>query len=170
MTNDLANRRYLDWLIGQTEFPDEYESLLEQIHKYEFVWIVPNDDNRVEDAKEIRFEYLRSRDEIDLHGLIPYISVLEVLIALSRRCEFQTGQASQEWMTTFIRHLGLEKFRGHLGIRRQNQVATIIDDFIWRRYTHHGEGGLFPLKYPKEDQTKVELWYQMHAYLIENNC
>ena len=28
-------------------------------------------------------------------------------------------------------------------------------------------GGFFPLAFPKEDQTKVEIWYQMSGYLEE---
>jgi hypothetical protein len=37
-----------------------------------------------------------------------------------------------------------------------------------RLYTTSGYGGLFPLEEPKEDQRKVEIWYQMMAYLGEN--
>lgn len=166
MTNDSANQRYLEWLISQTEHPDEYRHLWELIHRYEFVWVVANDDNRIEDAKDLRLEYLSEQGDFD-QGLIPYVSVLEVLIALSRRCEFQNGQSAQEWMTIFLKNLGFEKYTKFLGLRRQTRAEEIIDDFIWRRYTHHGEGGLFPLQYPKQDQTQVELWYQMHAYLIE---
>jgi hypothetical protein len=168
MTNEDANKSYLEWLIQQTEYPDEFHHLLELIHKYEFVWVVANDDNRIADAQDLRQEW-SAETNITVLDLWPYISVLEVLIALSRRCEFQTGQSSQEWMTIFLNNLGFGRFRGFLGIKRQNRVEEIIDDFIWRRYTHHGEGGLFPLQYPKQDQTQVELWYQMHAYLIENS-
>jgi hypothetical protein len=37
-----------------------------------------------------------------------------------------------------------------------------------REYFPSGKGGLFPLENPREDQTKVEIWYQMHAYVMEN--
>jgi hypothetical protein len=168
MMNDEANRQYFEWLINHTEHPDEYRNLWAVIHKYEFVWIVGNDDNRIADAQDLRLEYLESTGAFE-EGLIPYVSVLEVLIALSRRCEFQTDQPAREWMTIFVNNLGLAKYKGFLGLRKQGRVEAIMDDFIWRRYTHHGEGGLFPLQYPKEDQTKVELWYQMHSYLIERS-
>lgn len=168
MTNDSANQAYLGWLIEQTGLPGEYRHLLEQIHKYEFVWVVANDDNRIEDAKDLRLEYLASMEDFD-QGLIPYVSVLEVLIALSRRCAFLDDTSPQRWMAIFLKNLGLKRFTGLIGIRKQEQIETILDDFIWRRYAHHGDGGLFPLQYPKEDQTKVELWYQMNSYLIENS-
>lgn len=167
MTNANANQLYLEWLTEQTEHPDKYRHLLARIHKYEFVWVVANDDNRIEDAKDLRMEYLAATGEFD-QGLIPFVSVLEVLIALSRRCSFQDDRPPQEWMTIFLKNLGFGKYSGFLGLRRQMQVEEILDNFIWRRYRKHGEGGLFPLRFPKEDQTQVELWYQMNSYLIEH--
>ena len=47
-------------------------------------------------------------------------------------------------------------------------MALILNKIIDRGYSRRGVGGLFPLKYSKNDQRKVELWYQMHSYLIEN--
>jgi hypothetical protein len=37
-----------------------------------------------------------------------------------------------------------------------------------RDYSFDGHGGLFPLRRPCEDQRKIEIWYQMQAYLMEN--
>ena len=37
-----------------------------------------------------------------------------------------------------------------------------------REYSDNGHGGLFPLKNPKKDQRKVEIWYQMTEYINEN--
>jgi len=38
---------------------------------------------------------------------------------------------------------------------------------IWRDYHADGRGGFFPLTNPDTDQTKVEIWYQMNAYVTE---
>jgi hypothetical protein len=32
----------------------------------------------------------------------------------------------------------------------------------------NGTGGLFPLKMPKVNQRRVEIWYQMSAFIEEN--
>ena len=32
----------------------------------------------------------------------------------------------------------------------------------------NGTGGLFPLKRPRVNQRRVEVWYQMSEYLMEN--
>ena len=39
---------------------------------------------------------------------------------------------------------------------------------VERRYKRSGEGGLFPLKNAAKDQRKVEIWYQLSSYLLEN--
>jgi hypothetical protein len=46
-------------------------------------------------------------------------------------------------------------------------VEDILDTCIWRTYQPDGQGGFFPLAWPEEDQTKVELWYQIAAYIDE---
>jgi hypothetical protein len=44
-------------------------------------------------------------------------------------------------------------------------VYNILQKVIKRKYGMHGL--LFPLKHPAEDQRRVEIWFQMNAYLIE---
>jgi hypothetical protein len=46
-------------------------------------------------------------------------------------------------------------------------VEEILYALIWRTYDPDGVGGFFPLAWPKEDQTKIEIWYQMNAYAKE---
>jgi hypothetical protein len=38
-----------------------------------------------------------------------------------------------------------------------------------RTYSKLGKGGLFPLRSSAYDQRKVELWYQMAAFMTENH-
>ena len=45
------------------------------------------------------------------------------------------------------------------------EVDDVLETVIWRNYQANGHGGLFPLKNAKRDQTKVEIWYQLAAYL-----
>jgi hypothetical protein len=46
-------------------------------------------------------------------------------------------------------------------------VNTILHDLIWRDYHPDGRGGFFPLQNPDVDQTKVEIWHQLNAYVSE---
>jgi hypothetical protein len=49
------------------------------------------------------------------------------------------------------------------------KVEIILEDLIWRTYRPNGQGGFFPLKNPQEDQTKIEIWYQLNEYVMEIN-
>ncbi len=46
-------------------------------------------------------------------------------------------------------------------------IEEIIHNFVWRTYDSTGYGGLFPLDDPKEDQRKVEIWYEFCAWVEE---
>jgi hypothetical protein len=50
-------------------------------------------------------------------------------------------------------------------VKNVNQILT---NLVERTYQKNGKGGLFPLKQPAKDQRRVEIWYQMAAYLNEN--
>src|SRR5436190_7151828 len=82
---------YFTWLVSQIELPSHnrntYNGLFEKMHEVEFVWTISGDDNRVQDARDLRVEFLLGKRYIFQQG----ISVLEVLIALSRRTAFTAG-------------------------------------------------------------------------------
>ena len=171
MTTKVYGEKYFKWLIGfvnaDQEVAHRYIPMLRLLHDREFAWIVANDDNRIEDGRDLRAEYTQaSRHIFDDHP----VSTLEVLVALSRRVEFNAGGESEHWAWVLIQNLGLDKFPGALTEKQVDQVFEIVEKLIWRNYQKNGGGGFFPLKYTEEDQTKVEIWYQMSAYIIAMNA
>jgi hypothetical protein len=50
---------------------------------------------------------------------------------------------------------------------KARRANAILDRVIRREYEPDGTGGFFPLQNPLEDQTQVEIWYQMAAYINE---
>jgi hypothetical protein len=171
------DERYLDWLYSLVapvtirNPARSYWRLCEHLFKKSFRWFVPNDDNRIEDARELRYDFL---DKFDIDDDNPTwmdldISVLELFIALSRRTSFESGEAPEVWFGRFLDNLDLRKYTDAIYKQgRWEDVDMTIDNFVDRKYKPNGLGGLFPLKNPKEDQREVEIWYQMSAYLIEN--
>jgi hypothetical protein len=90
------------------------------------------------------------------------------LVALARKAEFETDLSLRDWFWIFLDNLGIAE----LSDARRNvsrKVAEVIDILIWRTYRDDGRGGMFPLRRPAQDQTKVELWYQLNEYLVEND-
>jgi hypothetical protein len=172
---------YLTWLYRQVasvryKNPSRtYWSLFRKLYSTEFVWYVPNDDNRVEDGRELRYEFQQEEDvEIDEEWLHLGCSMLEMLIALSRRLAFEADGQPRTWFWHLLRNIQLEHFtdlelQSGNSKRKAEEIDDILGTVIWRRYRRDGsEGGLFPLRRMEpgtRDQRKVELWYQAAAYL-----
>jgi len=166
---------YFRWLYSQVASVKQknpsrtYWALLKQLFTKEFVWIIPNDDNRLEDGRDLREEFIEERQ---LHNVDPAwtelgCSMLEMLIALSRRLSFEDDQPADEWFWKLIENLGLRGFTDKHTYTAEI-VDEILDDVIWRTYGEDGQGGLFPLKHPNQDQRDIEIWYQLSAYLLES--
>lgn len=113
-------------------------------------------------------------------------TVLEMLIGVAFRIEFDMsggryGRPSGEWFWVLMDNLGLEMCDNVvLGQQEaRDYVNEKIDILLNRRYDSDGNGGLFPLKANSKsvttggqkchkDQRRVEIWYQMSAWIIEN--
>jgi hypothetical protein len=160
---------YFLWLIAQIGVPERnrntYNDLFMRLHETEFVWIVPHDDNRLQDALELRDEFNKRRLPLDD---MP-VSLLEVLIALSRRVSWTTDRSPEFWAWQLLENLRVTKSSDPLTGRKAERVEEILEALIWRTYDQDGNGGFFPLNYPADDQTKREIWDQMNAYVNEMN-
>lgn len=168
--------QYFTWLYGQIgpvklKNPSRtYWSLIRQLYTKEFIWIIPNDDNRVEDGKGLRREFLEELeiDNVDPEWLGLGCSMLEMMIALSRWLSFEADGAPDVWFWHLIETLDLEQYTDkHYDELAQRNIDAALDKVIWRLYSPDGRGGLFPLSNAMEDQREVELWYQLSAYLVE---
>lgn len=165
---------YFKWLYCQVGSVLEknpsrsYFKLLGLLHEKDFVWIVPHDDNRAEDGRGLRREFLEYED---IHSPDPVwmrypCSMLELLIGLSRRLNFLTDAEPRVWFWQLMENLGLDKYNDNTLVP-DVEIDKVLENVIWRTYDRKGRGGLFPLRRPHEDQRDVELWDQMHAYLLE---
>jgi hypothetical protein len=166
MTPTQLDIDYYAWLTSQIHIPNgkDYGDLFERMHNLEFVWTVPNDDNRVQDGLDLRYEFADSKkNNINL----PAVTFLEVLVALSRRVAFTAGGDPKRWAWRLLKNLRLTKMSDPLTNGKVERINDILDAVIWRTYEPNGRGGFFPLKYSTEDQTKIEIWYQMNKYVIE---
>jgi hypothetical protein len=157
---------YFAWLTSQvnTRQGRTYNELFDRLHSIEFVWTVPNDDNRIADGMDLRREF---SERTEFSPSVEAVSILEVIVGLSRRLAFMTDWAAEIWAWKLIKNLKLHNMYDPLTSRKVDIIDEKIEALIWRTYEPDGSGGFFPLKNAKEDQTKVEIWYQMNAYVIE---
>lgn len=177
MTTGPLDELYFQWLYHEVaplkvrNPARTYWALLTQLHQTEFTWFVPNDDNRVADGKYLRYEFLDTRpphEHLADHEWIEErgCSMLEMLVALSRRCSFLGGGAASAWFWHLIDNLGM---RGFTDAKPGDpaEIDHILRRVIDRTYDEFGNGGLFPLRETDIDQRQVEIWHQMNHYLIE---
>lgn len=157
---------YLDWLIDRVSSggkrPLSYH-IFKVLYTTPFYSPIPNDYNRAMDGMDLRGEYFEVSNFEEYHSLNWMdleCSVLEMVIALSERASYYTGEDSSWWFEEMMAHLRIGSSPA--------EVPGKIRKLLYRDYHYNGGGGLFPLRYPEVDQRTIELWDQMSAYIIEN--
>jgi len=171
------DEEYFKWLYGQIAYPKvknparTHWAFAKHLYTREFLWFVPNDDNRAEDGRDLRMEFVQLVDEVH-----PYddwmhrgCSMLELLVALSRQLAFLSSGNAREWFWEMVENLGISISHtsdSHYNHEIQEQVDDALNRVIFRTYGANGDGGLFPLVDPKKDQRGVEIWYQLNSYLV----
>lgn len=171
------DEKYFTWLYekvrpkGTTDLA-QYTKVSVLAHRMIFDWSVPNDDNRAAEGKELRYEFeeeLGIPKPRDTEWMGIDASIFEMMIALCRRCDFIADIGCPTWFDIFMRNLRLERFNDTLYRPSDDiRIERILWKFNHRQYRANGVGGLFPLRQPTFDQRNVELWYQMAAYMTEN--
>lgn len=169
---------YLCEIIHVDQIDRSYWILAHDLHARPFYALIPHDENRASDGLELREEYLREIQYpkyVDIEG---ECSVLEMLIGLARRMDFETSDPydfynttdrTAYWFWEMIDNLGLLAFDddSYVDYGGMTRVNWEIDRLLKRAYKRNGDGGLFPLMQTSQDQRNTELWYQMNAYLTE---
>lgn len=175
MDNPL-DREYFMWLYGQVgsvrlrNRKQTHWGLLRQLFTKQFAWVIPLDENRAEDGKDLRREWLDEHGPagVDESWLGLECSMLELLIALAQRLSFEGGGESREWFWRMLDNLDLAHFNDSVYTDlHYDGIDAALDCVINRTYSPTGEGGLFPLQRPYEDQRTSELWNQLCAYILE---
>ena len=174
------DERYFVWLYGFIGNPKEraprrtHWELAKLLYQTEYRFSIRNDENRCSDGLQLRELFLRSnRNHMDLEWEALPCSVLEMLIALADRADFASDEGAMPgggtgWFWHMMDNVGLSLFTDEVVRHQGLGVATQkLNTFLDRRYSWDGSGGLFPLSSPNADQTTVEIWYQLNAYLLD---
>ena len=179
MNTQPLDESYLEWLYSQVADPEvdnptlTYWSLFRHLLKTQFVWSIPLDENRAEDGKELRHEfadtYLIRTADLNRDWLELDCSVLELMVGLSRKLAFEAeGGGPNYWFWKLLENLELTGYSDDQRFPAR-RITEIIQRVLSRQYEPNGEGGFFPLNRPTQDQRQVELWYQLSAYVLEQD-
>jgi hypothetical protein len=173
---DYVNNEYFEWLSdlvcgerysGQVS----YRKLLIFLHDTSFRYSIPMDANRAADGVDLRRRFALSRR--DLPDAERYLdapcSVLEMMVALSIRCEEdimddpEIGDRTGQWFWGMVVNLGLGSM---VDARFQRYHAyEAIERFLNREYESNGKGGLFTIYNCADDLRDVEIWNQLNWYI-----
>ena len=178
MNENRMSEAYFEWMYhlvcdGHGAKGRSWQRLLEFLHDTEFVYILDMDRNRAEDGIDLRYRFAyengyNSHTVDEELGHQPS-SVLEVMVALSIRCEEQImddpeeGNRTEKWFWDMIVSLGLSSL--YDGRFNRNFADSVITRFLRREYEPDGRGGLFTIEKCRRDLREVEIWYQMMWHL-----
>lgn len=178
MVRDELNKRYFEWMYqlvcdNRYSRKTSYKKLLRHLHERSFEYTIALDGNRAEDGVDLRYRFgyeCGIKDTLIATFLDDRpCSILEMMIALSIRCEEhimednEIGDRTGQWFWNMIVSLGL----GSMTDTRydKDRVNDILDRFLDRKYERNGKGGLFTIEYCRKDMRQIEIWYQMNFYL-----
>lgn len=176
MDRNQINNEYFNWMyqmVCDERYSTKYRKLLSHLYDTEFTYSIGMDGNRAEDGIDLRYRFGDSHN-YSQPIIANYLddrpcSVLEMMIALSIRCEEHImedpdiGDRTGQWFWNMIVSLGL----GSMTDARYDEahVDEVIQRFLNREYKPNGEGGLFTVEHGQGDMRSIEIWYQMHLYL-----
>lgn len=180
MTRDEVINEYFEWmceLVSERPYSKRcsYRKLLSLLYGIDFTYTIEMDGNRADDGINLRYRFGYERGYED-YIIASYLddracSVLEMMVALSKRCEESImddpdiGDRTGRWFWGMIENLGLGSSFDN--VFDKDYVITRIDIFLNREYGRDGDGGLFTVNHPKRDLRTVEIWYQLCWYLDE---
>ena len=154
-----------------------YWVLAKHLWNTDYYWLLDMDANRAFDGIDLRHRY-------ELHGgTYNYdgpCTVLEMLVGLADRMDQVMDELDGECKTPMffwemIDNLNLANYSDFMFEEHPKRVKAYgrridqkLEDWMDRKFDYNGNGGLFPLRNPPEDQRDVEYWYQANAYILEN--
>lgn len=172
MQASINSYEYFDWLIGKLgKQAHRYSKLLDHLFSTEFTYTIPMDENRWSDGVYLRNEFLDECGGVYILNVSGApCSVLEMMIALSIRCERILedelhDNRTEKWFWNMIQSLQLKNSTD------QNYDEQYVDDrlfiFMHRMYEWTGRGGLFTLDDPDCDMRELQIWDQMNMFISE---
>ena len=176
MSYDYVVNEYFEWLYNlvcgkRYSQGISFRKLLMHLHRTEFIYVIPMDENRACDGVDLRYRF--AYDYTSPATVESYLdgpcSVLEMMVALAVRCEEQImddpkmGDRTAQWFWNMIVNLGLGSMVDEY--YDEKLVTDILDLFLHREYAPDGRGGLFTVRGIRQDMRDIEIFGQLCAYI-----
>jgi hypothetical protein len=170
-------KEYFNYLVSRVvdkKHPKvDYIPLLDLLHSLKFEWCIDLDKNRAGDGAALREKWLSEE------GLYAYlfefddekVSVLEVLIGIAERFEYQVGDImcgdhTNDRFWELLRNLDIEKYSADN--YKPLNIKAKTRDWMLRKFKKDGSGSIFPVKKCEKDMRNLQIWDQMSIYVEKN--
>lgn len=169
----VAQRSYRDWLIDNVNDIDDYTYLLRKLYSIEFYSLVNYDEDRATDAFALREEWA---DAYGYEGGLDFelANVLEVLIGIAKRIEFQLfgTRYYDEWdyvriFWELIDNLGLRDVDVTLSRYTFDECDEKVSQWLNRDKKRHKKCNIFVFENEPKNLEKLNIWTQMGLYIRE---
>ena len=171
---------YLQWLIESIDprhtVGDYYRPVYDELYFIDFRWTkkFPDDENRAADGVWLRRVFAEENgiEVSDLGIDWKPCSVLEMLVAIARRIEYEIlawpGQENvPKWFWMFMENLSIAPDSNR--ISDLNYVDSQVENWLDRHINRDGSGGIFVTHIREIDMRKLSMWSQMNAVLNEES-
>lgn len=162
---------YFDWLCDLVNCTGMklvmYYDLMGCLFHIPFRWTIEMDANREADGYNLRGRY--TYETLKNPECPGYCSVLEMMVALSVRCEEtimdnpRFGNRTGEWFFMMLRNLKLTGMADDYF--DEEYVISQVNNFLDRNYEPDGTGNIIKIKNCSEDLRTVEIWMQLLWFL-----
>lgn len=177
MRHDELINEYFDWMYqlvcGDFDKRLSFRKLLTKLFDMPFEYTLPMDENREADGIRLRYrfgqEYGYDQRIIASVLDVGQCRILEMMVSLALRCEEQLmtddhyGNRTGQWFWNMVNSLGLGGMTDEKYDR--DYTAQTLDIFNRRAYRPNGDGGLFRVENSTTDMRKLDIWYQLQAYI-----
>lgn len=178
MSGNRITDGYFSWMYNMVcrDISDRtYYELFNYLNLVAFEPIILMDTNRVDDGLGLRYRFADAKkldcDDVTRAFAGKPCSVLEMMIALAKRCDetimydYSLGDRTSAWFWNMIDTLGLSDMDdSNFDALKAGHIMYI---FMNRQYSKDGSGGLFKIHDDSKDMRNIEIWYQMYFYLDE---
>lgn len=164
MNKEKFKKEYFDWLVERVDGRG-YEKLLLYLYKRPYAWGLERDKNRVEDAYQMRENYLNPGPyTLDVEPWVRElgdVSVLELFVSFAEQIDQRVmwdedeGDRTSDWFWMMLHNIGLDGMDDEQF--DQKRVTLFVDKFL-------SDGVLFPCRGARG----LDLWMQMNRYFEEN--
>lgn len=180
---------YFDWLEDKVRCwaevdastDESYHFLLRRLYQKEYTAVMEEDKKLLKYAQELRNMFVLDRDYVDM-DIVTYSRPARVLEVLIRLCQYGEDLTigntkcidTRRLFWELMKNLKLDLFSDYDFFNHGDtwdKIDTVLDKWMSRSYKRNGEGNIFLVEdkiHRKKDMRKVETWYQMQYYLVEN--